>query len=191
MVIAVCGLVREIFKLTVFLDLDKFRSFAKLIDRKLRYDRPQPPGQTSSTGIIRELALFVAVGVCSQAIKLGPDRACEILGVLAIRRHLSRGALNGRIKICDQIFPRPLIALFASDDQTQIIRPNVVNKLFDLSMRGVRAVAKKIFLKRPTNTVSDVRTRDAPCIFGARDQMLYRFFYRIFVLLGDGAHSKK
>ena len=82
-VIAVRRLVREILKFAVFLDLDKFRHLSKLIHRKLRNHRPQPTGQRASPGIIRQLALFVTVRIDPQPVKLGPDRACEILGIFA------------------------------------------------------------------------------------------------------------
>ena len=62
-VIAASGLTGEVFELAVFLDLDKFRLFSKLINRKLRNNRPEPSGERTASRVIRELALFVAVRV--------------------------------------------------------------------------------------------------------------------------------
>ena len=148
-------LIRQILELTVFLDLDELRDLSKLIHRQLRNHRPQPTRQRTSPRIIREFALFVAVCIDTQPVKLCPDRTREVLGILSIRRDLSSRRFNRRIKIRDQIFPSLLIALFARNDQTQIISPDLLHKIHDHRRRGPRIVSKQILLNRRLDPARD------------------------------------
>src|SRR5688572_7417433 len=120
----IAGMVRrffgEVFEFTILLDLNETRLLPVFIYSKLRNYRPQPARERTTARIVCELAFLVTVRVLPESVQLGPDRAREILGIIVVRRDLSRGRFDGRVEIRDKVFPRLIVAFFTRDDQTEI-----------------------------------------------------------------------
>ena len=130
----------EILELAIFFDLNEARRLAILVHRELRHHCTQPAGERAAAGVVCEFALLVAFGVLSKSVELGPDRACEILGILVVCRDLSRGGLNGRIEIRNEMLPCLFVASFAGNDQTDVIGADIVDELLDVGPARVRII---------------------------------------------------